>query len=400
MVALALLLAGCAVTGVLGAPRPDLSKALNKRATYTPSGEGIGDDGYFYSIWSDKNDDMNFSNDADGEYTLTWSGDGDVVCGKGWKNGSAQTITYSGTYEPDGGSFLSLYGWFTNPLTEYYILENFGTADPSYGTELVGNLTSDGSVYAIHKTVRENAPSIEGASTNFNQFWSIRQDKRTGGTINTANHFDAWKAAGLQFEGFHYQILATEGISGSGKSNIKVASGGSSDSSASSPAAEPSSTVRSVVAPSSVASSTTSDAASSTFEAATSTAVSSATSSSSAAVVAAPPSSSKPASSKTVVAPPAQSTASASSSSTTFSSSSAASSVAVSGVSSVASSSAVATPISEAPTTAIPTSTEAAEFTTTEVVVTVVTETITADAASTTPAPYHRHAHRPHHSGI
>ncbi|KAF2239926.1 glycoside hydrolase family 11 protein [Viridothelium virens] len=267
-----LFLAGSAIAGVFGAPRPDLGKTLSKRTTATPNGEGMGNDGFFYSIWSDGGDDMTFTNGADGEYSLNWSGSGDVVCGKGWKTGSDQNITYSGTYEPDGGSFLSIYGWFTDPLTEYYILENYGTADPSYGTELVGNLTSDGSVYSIHKTVRVNAASIEGTTT-FNQFWSIRQDKRVGGTINTANHFNAWKAAGLEFSGFHYQIIATEGISGSGKSNIKIAAAGSAD--ASSSAAQPSSAAPSPSTASSVASSAVSPVAYSTTEPATSSPVSS-----------------------------------------------------------------------------------------------------------------------------
>ncbi|KAL9089991.1 MAG: hypothetical protein Q9165_005520 [Trypethelium subeluteriae] len=268
-----LFLAGSVVAGVFGAPRPDLGKTLSKRTTATPNGEGMGNDGFFYSIWSDGGDDMTFTNGADGEYSLTWSGSGDVVCGKGWKTGSDQNITYSGTYEPDGGSFLSVYGWFTDPLTEYYILENYGTADPSYGTELVGNLTSDGSVYSIHKTVRVNAASIEGTTT-FNQFWSIRQDKRVGGTINTANHFNAWKAAGLDFSGFHYQIIATEGISGSGSSNIKIAAADSADTS---PSAVSSSTApsSSAVAPSpsavsSAASSAVSPVTHSTAEPATS----------------------------------------------------------------------------------------------------------------------------------
>ena len=83
-----LLLAGTAVAGVLGAPRLDLGQKLSKRASFTPSSEGLGGDGFFYSIWSNEVDEMNFSNGAAGEYSLTWSGDGDVVCGKGWQTGS------------------------------------------------------------------------------------------------------------------------------------------------------------------------------------------------------------------------------------------------------------------------------------------------------------------------
>lgn len=87
-----LFLAGSVIIGVFGAPRPDLGKTFSKRATATPNGEGIGSDGFFFSIWSDAGDDMTFNNGADGEYSLTWSGDGDVVCGKGWQTGSAQYV--------------------------------------------------------------------------------------------------------------------------------------------------------------------------------------------------------------------------------------------------------------------------------------------------------------------
>lgn len=38
--------------------------------------------------------------------------------------GSAQVITYSGTFTTNGNGYLSVYGWFENPLVEYYIVES------------------------------------------------------------------------------------------------------------------------------------------------------------------------------------------------------------------------------------------------------------------------------------
>ncbi len=133
-------------------------------------------------------------------------------------------MSYSGTFEPNGNAYLSVYGWTTNPLVEYYIIESYGTHKPcsdAADAEHKGNLTSDGGEYEIWTKMRRNKPSIQGTAT-FPQYWSIRTVHRVGGVINTANHFKAWVAAGLKMGSQNYMIVATEGQDSNGTAAINV----------------------------------------------------------------------------------------------------------------------------------------------------------------------------------
>ncbi|CAG8956783.1 hypothetical protein HYFRA_00011172 [Hymenoscyphus fraxineus] len=179
---------------------------------------------YYSTNWSDGAAKAKYTNGAGGLFSVTWSGNkGNFVCGKGWNPGGSRAISYTATFLPQGNAYLTIYGWTTNPLVEYYIVESYGTHKPSDSSEAVmkGNLTSDGGTYEIMTKMRVNKPSIQGTAT-FPQFWSIRTEKRVGGTVTTGNHFEAWKKAGLKLGSHNYMVVAVEGQDSNGTATVTV----------------------------------------------------------------------------------------------------------------------------------------------------------------------------------
>ncbi|KAI1170897.1 xylanase [Nemania sp. FL0916] len=189
--------------------------------TRTSPGTGTHN-GFFYSFWTDGRGSVTYNNGERGSYDVTWNNVNNFVAGKGWNPGANRVISYNGTWNGASvNSYLSIYGWTRNPLIEYYVVESYGTYNPSSGATKRGTIQSDGGTYDIYQTQRVNQPSIEGTST-FYQFWSVRQQKRVGGTVTIQNHFNAWTNAGLKLGSHDYQIVATEGYQSSGSARIEV----------------------------------------------------------------------------------------------------------------------------------------------------------------------------------
>jgi hypothetical protein len=183
--------------------------------------------GFFYSFWNDgSKGTASMTLGAAGNYSTTWNNIGNFTAGKGWAVGKAdRVVCFSGNFNGGSNGFLALYGWTKNNLIEYYVCENHGQWTPPGNTSDIvrkGTYTSDGGTYTIYTATRTNQPSIVGTAT-FQQFWSVRTEKRSSGTITFANHVAAWKAAGLNMgTTWDYQIMESEGYNSSGSSNITV----------------------------------------------------------------------------------------------------------------------------------------------------------------------------------
>lgn len=182
--------------------------------------------GFYYSYWKDGGT-VTMTLGSGGNYSVNWNlgSSYNFVGGKGWSTGSSsRKIGYNaGVWSPSGNAYLTLYGWSTGPLIEYYVVDSWGSWRPPGGSS-AGTVSTDGGTYDLYRMQRVNAPSIQGTQT-FYQFWSVRTSKRSTGsnsTITFANHVNAWKNKGWNLGTHNYQIMATEGFKSSGSSNVTV----------------------------------------------------------------------------------------------------------------------------------------------------------------------------------
>jgi endo-1,4-beta-xylanase len=182
--------------------------------------------GYYYTYWKDGGT-ATMTLGSGGNYSVNWNlgSQYNFVGGKGWSTGSSsRRIGYNcGVWSPNGNAYLTLYGWTTSPLIEYYVVDSWGNWRPPGGSS-AGTVSTDGGSYNLYRMQRVNAPSIIGTAT-FYQNWSVRTSKRATGsnqTITFQNHVNAWNSRGWNLGTHNYQVMATEGFQSSGSSNLTV----------------------------------------------------------------------------------------------------------------------------------------------------------------------------------
>lgn len=183
------------------------------------------EDGFSYELWKDSGD-TTMTLTGDGCFICEWSNINNALFRTGRKFDCTKTyqeignieLEYEVDYNPDGNSYLCLYGWTREPLVEYYVVESWGNWRPP-GGEPVGNIEVDGATYDVYRTLRVNQPSIDG-NTTFEQYWSVRREKSTEGKINAAAHFMNWEALGMKMGKLYEAALTVEGYQSRGSAEV------------------------------------------------------------------------------------------------------------------------------------------------------------------------------------
>jgi endo-1,4-beta-xylanase len=215
MMAVAMLVfAGCSKEDDAVAPN---APQIHKKGSYT-SGTN---NGYFYSLyWEGGSASISFPNGG-GNFQINYSNVNDVVGGKGWNPGGTWTVGYNIGYLSGSYNFVGIYGWTTNPLIEFYVVEKGSVT----GSTRIGTMSSDGHTYTVYKNQRVNAPSIQGTAT-FWQYLSNWGGAPTGSNqkITMSNHVNYWRNYGGQgFGSFNYMVFGLEAWGGkSGAINATV----------------------------------------------------------------------------------------------------------------------------------------------------------------------------------
>ncbi len=192
-------------------------------------------DGFRYELWNQYSQGSACMTLGDGAlFSGKWSGVENYLARRGLEYDQTQKHEKIGTfwanyacrYKPKslkgGNSYLSVYGWTVEPLVEYYIIEDWCKWIPSMDKNAIfkGTVNADGSTYDIYKNTRINQPSIKGNAT-FQQYFSIRRDRRSSGSINISNHFKKWESLGMNMGRIHEVSFVVEGYRSCGSFDFK-----------------------------------------------------------------------------------------------------------------------------------------------------------------------------------
>ncbi|MCL2499477.1 MAG: glycoside hydrolase family 11 protein [Defluviitaleaceae bacterium] len=149
-------------------------------------------------------------------------------------------------YEVEGASYLGAYGWFTETLIEWYVIDNWNDWRPGQGvtwttvgqqhtnsegimTTYRGTIPVDGGNYHVLETTRTGPTIMGGADQQFTQIYSVRTVPRDelneDYTISISTHINEWTervSALLETSLLYEAAFVVEGYNGNNESNGHV----------------------------------------------------------------------------------------------------------------------------------------------------------------------------------
>lgn len=195
--------------------------SYNTGSVISSNGSGTQGD-YHVEFWQQNSGESgSMTLGEGGDFNCQWGYNKNILFRKGKRPGSRDlVVVYDADYNPQGNSYLCVYGWFRNPLVEYYIIESWGTWKPP-GHQKKSSFETEEGKYDIVQNSRTGA-SIDG-NTTFQQYWSVRTERRTKGVITVGDHFKAWENAGMQIGQFYEVAFNVEAYeSGGGSADVKM----------------------------------------------------------------------------------------------------------------------------------------------------------------------------------
>ena len=189
-------------------------------------------DSYSYQHWKDRrSSSAQMKLNGNGCFDCTWyESDGNMRFQAGTSFDSTKThsqigyitVDYNCVYFSSADSHLGVHGWMKDPLVDFYIVDSWGTLRPTPG-QSVGQITVGGGTYDVYVATTPRCWSVlDGSvpSTPHVQYWSVRTDQRTDGSIAVSDHFRQWEELGLELGKLHEVGLCVDTHGGYGVASV------------------------------------------------------------------------------------------------------------------------------------------------------------------------------------
>ncbi len=168
--------------------------------------------GYYYQMWSNGQGSACINVGSGGnQYSTNWSGIGDFVAGVGWQPGSNQTVSFSGSMNASGGTALaSLYGGSTNPLVEYYVIEDDQGGSPRWVPSWAPRPAMALHLQPLRAPAGQPGPALRATTAPSSSTWQSGREAPPAGRSPRRTSSTRGPATGMNLGSLNFQIFATE----------------------------------------------------------------------------------------------------------------------------------------------------------------------------------------------